>query len=726
MPALEVHHNAQDHLDLDGLVDEDLINYDSDGADAIADETAWPEPEVNADLQAEELLALVSESAPTATEPDDDVDKPGPNEQVEDVFISHEADDTKTMEPSQQQDVADDAGNDDIDFDAGQGFATDHVTSDAGDAAASPRPDMAEIDYDQMEDAQDVRKMGDQHENAQGDTTGPSTPSEDTMLEGDVVSADPLPVDLPLSDSQHGDAAQIPAETEEDEINWNGGAFEETAGSVQMAGSADDSLDDSGALELGDLSRIEDVPGDDFMETTYDQFPEGAVVEEFQKGEEETPKAPDASFEDMDAEHQDDHANTADALDDLSDHEGSIKEERPVFPAITVQYKGDEYSLFSEGPDGFFSELSVFHGNMEALLAAFRAELANEIASDEELVFQVDELGLEFAESHLRDTLSGITLREIVEVFDLLVKNQDPNTSRVLYTYLFAKSSTSKRFESLVESAAAGKGIDEVTRLFGSPLPHGAGDLTRDASVADGDDGQLDSHESPDDEESGSGEVGGASLAEGIVPDDEEIPCEPQDEALDEPGMPVDDQEPALVNEPLHAELPVEDANREVSEGTNRTSDGKRLDDVDYGAVSTPARHSDESEADELDSREQPEQEEAGAEAEIIEYGDYSMLDDEATYGASNDASTTETLADIADTEENSAHLETEALDEADLTEPLPSGQEGEDEIDWRDEVEAVDDAVGDPNATAGATKRPRVDDELGVEDDQDVKRRRS
>lgn len=163
-------------------------------------------------------------------------------------------------------------------------------------------------------------------------------------------------------------------------------------------------------------------------------------------------------------------------------------------------------------------------------------------------------------------------------MFDLLVKNQDPNTSRVLYTYLFAKSSTSKRFESLVESAAAGKGLDEVTRLFGSPMPHGAGDLTQDASVADADDGQLESHGSPDDEESGSGEVGGASLAEGAVPDDEEIASEPQDEPQDEPGMPVDDQEPALLDEPLHAELPVEDANHEVSEATNRTSDGKRLD----------------------------------------------------------------------------------------------------------------------------------------------------
>lgn len=35
---------------------------------------------------------------------------------------------------------------------------------------------------------------------------------------------------------------------------------------------------------------------------------------------------------------------------------------------------------------------------METLLAGFRDELVNEIAHEDELVFQVDELGLEFAE----------------------------------------------------------------------------------------------------------------------------------------------------------------------------------------------------------------------------------------------------------------------------------------------------------------------------------------
>lgn len=72
----------------------------------------------------------------------------------------------------------------------------------------------------------------------------------------------------------------------------------------------------------------------------------------------------------------------------------------------------------------------------------------------------------------MKDSLSSVTLRQILEIFDLLVKNQDPDCSRTLYTYLFTKPSTSKRLESLMESAAAGKGLDEVIHLFESPMPN--------------------------------------------------------------------------------------------------------------------------------------------------------------------------------------------------------------------------------------------------------------
>lgn len=52
------------------------------------------------------------------------------------------------------------------------------------------------------------------------------------------------------------------------------------------------------------------------------------------------------------------------------------------------------------------------------------------------------------------------------------MKNQDSDSSRTLYTYLFVKPSPAKRFEYLEESAAAGKGLDEVARLFEIPVSH--------------------------------------------------------------------------------------------------------------------------------------------------------------------------------------------------------------------------------------------------------------
>lgn len=161
------------------------------------------------------------------------------------------------------------------------------------------------------------------------------------------------------------------------------------------------------------------------------------------------------------------------------------------FPAITVQYKGDEFPFFSQDKtQGFFSDVSVLDHSMDSVLAGFRVELENEIAAQDELVFQVDELGLEFTEVRFhiwlffngtkltalqtteQKSLAAITLRQVLEVFDLLVKNQDPDSSRVLYTYLFTRSNASKRFDFLAESAAAGRGLDEVIHLFESPFGH--------------------------------------------------------------------------------------------------------------------------------------------------------------------------------------------------------------------------------------------------------------
>ena len=78
--------------------------------------------------------------------------------------------------------------------------------------------------------------------------------------------------------------------------------------------------------------------------------------------------------------------------------EGTNNTDEHEFPNITVQYKGEEFPLFSITSEGFFTSTSVLNENIGSLLAGFRAELADEIAAEDELIFQVDELGLEYAE----------------------------------------------------------------------------------------------------------------------------------------------------------------------------------------------------------------------------------------------------------------------------------------------------------------------------------------
>ncbi|KAM0436170.1 hypothetical protein ACHAPT_003062 [Fusarium lateritium] len=170
------------------------------------------------------------------------------------------------------------------------------------------------------------------------------------------------------------------------------------------------------------------------------------------------------------------------------------------FPTITVQYKGDEFPLLSATSDGFFTDTSILDEPLEKLLSGLRSELENEIAEDDELVFQVDELGLELAESTQGELMSNVTFRQIIEIFDLLVKNQDPDGSKTLYTYLFTKPNTEKRLESLIESATAGKGLDEVIHLFESPMP-AASTLMEADNAVDGLHEELDGFDSPEDEE---------------------------------------------------------------------------------------------------------------------------------------------------------------------------------------------------------------------------------
>ncbi|KAM5382654.1 hypothetical protein ACJZ2D_002444 [Fusarium nematophilum] len=98
------------------------------------------------------------------------------------------------------------------------------------------------------------------------------------------------------------------------------------------------------------------------------------------------------------------------------------------------------------------------------------------------------------------ELMSSVTFRQVLEIFDLLVKNQDPDSSRTLFTYLFTKPNTEKRLESLIDSATAGKGLDEVIHLFQSPMPASSSILEANKAI-DGLHEELDGFDSPAEED---------------------------------------------------------------------------------------------------------------------------------------------------------------------------------------------------------------------------------
>ncbi|UNI21532.1 hypothetical protein JDV02_007512 [Purpureocillium takamizusanense] len=151
------------------------------------------------------------------------------------------------------------------------------------------------------------------------------------------------------------------------------------------------------------------------------------------------------------------------------------------FPDIQVWYRGEEYPFFSQSSDGFFGHVSILDEPMGTILSELRSMLDDEIGDQDELVFQVDQLGLEFSESSPGAVLSTVTLHKVLNLMDSLAKNEDPESYSQLYTYLFTRPDTLKRLKFLQDSATIEKkSLGDVLYNFGTPVdrsPQGVDDL---------------------------------------------------------------------------------------------------------------------------------------------------------------------------------------------------------------------------------------------------------
>ncbi|KAM0303585.1 hypothetical protein ACHAPM_003154 [Fusarium culmorum] len=409
------------------------------------------------------------------------------------------------------------------------------------------------------------------------------------------------------------------------------------------------------------------------------------------------------------------------------------------FPAITVQYKGDEFPMFSTTTNSFFADTSVLDQPLEELLAGLRTELENEVATDDDLVLQVDELGLEISE--VRDSpsfrcepanmicqatqgelMSNVTFRQVLEIFDLLVKNQDPDSLRTMYTYLFTKPNAERRLESLIESATAGKGLDEVIHLFETPMTVDTSMLETTATI-DGVHEELDEFESPIDEKAGEGQNGNDFHNE-----TEDAEVDDEHSVNEHTNLDADTLE---VQEMASHEGDSQDGNEVATEtqvatptGASTTAEAplEIIEEPDAAAENEDDEQNARAESDvdpfanfELDDDAEVndnvalEATEEVEEAEEVEETEENVFGEpEATSAQTTGTSTTTTLQE----EEEAAFFSIdlgEVSTEAEATSKVDTGENDLDEIDWRDEPEADDQ---EPTTPSAAGKRSRGDDD--------------
>lgn len=194
------------------------------------------------------------------------------------------------------------------------------------------------------------------------------------------------------------------------------------------------------------------------------------------------PQSPPQVLEEQEQEQENREVSNVDENEQKVNIEQKlISEERN----ITVGYQGSEYALVasseSDDPDSYFlKDSSVLKEPLSALFAVLRDILHDEIPAGDELVFTIDDLGLETCEvsnpsKYLRAWTNNIqtstanteiTFSQIVDLHTTLVRNDGENTLPSLYVTLGTKSEFGRFFENLVEDARQGKGLQEVAKSW--------------------------------------------------------------------------------------------------------------------------------------------------------------------------------------------------------------------------------------------------------------------
>ncbi|KAK4068238.1 uncharacterized protein Triagg1_7481 [Trichoderma aggressivum f. europaeum] len=531
---------------IDEQADDDLIDYD---IDTTEDQThdPWPSHQDGQTSSAPEYVG--TESKNTELEHDGERSQDtGAGRPHDDAVYNH---DDIAEESHQPAEVVAEIQDENVLLEAEQSKAVVVVESEHV---------VDEIDYEDNDET--ATKEPIHHLDEEENPVHDNITAEDVA---DATVAEPAVPQPPTEPADNADVSESAARDDEDEITW-----EHEDGELEVASGAAEAIVPETIVPPTNEGSYEhaETQNSDSHDQAYEQQTNAT-------GSDDEETMVDGPGEQDSVEYQQDES--------LSQPEETTSDEHS-FPAITVQYKGDEFPFFSQDKaQGFFSDVSVLDHSMESVLAGLRAELENEIAAQDELVFQVDELGLEFTEATEQKSLAAITLRQVLEVFDLLVKNQDPDSSRVLYTYLFTRSNASKRFEFLAESAAAGRGLDEVIHLFESPFGHhhAAADAHHghehddDHDEASETNDATETHESveDDDENDENNADGGSEESEASEEDEEEEEEEEETSAMEEQPVDTADQDEEEEEEEEEEEVEEEEEDEDEDEDFMRETE---------------------------------------------------------------------------------------------------------------------------------------------------------
>ena len=149
---------------------------------------------------------------------------------------------------------------------------------------------------------------------------------------------------------------------------------------------------------------------------------------------------------------------------------------------VIVVYRSVEYALFStselDDPDSFFlSDTSIAEKPLSELFKAIRLVIQEELTDEDELCIAVEDLGIETDEvsctkyipsnstlscmQQASTVLYDVTLAQIVNLRESLLRNDGVEISRPLCLLLGTKTHFSKRIEKLTAGAAEGKGLSQ-------------------------------------------------------------------------------------------------------------------------------------------------------------------------------------------------------------------------------------------------------------------------